>query len=122
MAERGISLPYEAGRSWGRQFGQAYANVWRRRRSRAGDNWPLDAGCRTLNTARHELWPAGAQGGNSRAILVQWRRAQAAAQKFFRTLLQGLTSVPRGIITAQLQSDSAATREVWPRVEHRQHR
>src|SRR6267142_5669372 len=68
------------------------------------------------------LWRAVDQGGHSRDLLVQWRRAQAAAQKFFRTLLQGLTAVPRGILTDQLQSDSAATREVWPRVEHRQHR
>jgi transposase-like protein len=46
----------------------------------------------------------------------------SAAKKFFRKLLQGLTSVPRGIITDQLKSDSAATREVLPSVEHRQHR
>jgi putative transposase len=121
-AERGISLTDEAGRSWGRQFGQAYANLWRRRRSRAGDKWPLDAVCLTINKARHDLWRAVDQGGNSRDILVQGRRAQAAAKKFFHKLLQGLTSVPRGISTAQLQSDSAATREVWPSVEHRQHR
>jgi putative transposase len=70
-AERGISLTDEAGRSWGRQFGQAYANLWRRRRSRAGDNWPLDAVCLTINKARHDLWRAVDQGGNSRDILVQ---------------------------------------------------
>lgn len=70
-AERGISLTDEAGRSWGRQFGQAYANLWRRRRSRAGDTWPLDAVCLTINKARHDLWRAVDQGGNSRDILVQ---------------------------------------------------
>jgi putative transposase len=54
--------------------------------------------------------------------LVQGRCDQAAAKKFFRKLLTGLTSVPRGIITDQLKSDSAAKREVSPSVEHRQHR
>ncbi|RPJ19183.1 MAG: IS6 family transposase, partial [Planctomycetaceae bacterium] len=47
---------------------------------------------------------------------------QAAAKKFFRKLLTGLTSVPRGIITDQLKSDSAGKREVSPSLEHRQHR
>jgi putative transposase len=122
MAERGISLMYEVGRSWCRKFGQAYANLWRRRRPRAGDKWPLEAVGLTITKARHDLWRAVDQGGHSRDLLVQWRRAQAAAKKFFRKPLQGLTAVPRGILTDQLKSDSAATREVLPRVEHRQHR
>jgi putative transposase len=54
--------------------------------------------------------------------LVQGRCDQAAAKKFFRKLLTGLTSVPRGIITDQLKSDSAGKREVSPSLEHRQHR
>jgi transposase-like protein len=69
--------------------------------------------------------PLSLAGRRSRWVqprLVQGRCDQAAAKKFFRKLLTGLTSVPRGIITDQLKSDSAATREVLPSVEHRQHR
>jgi putative transposase len=90
-----------------------------------GQTWDkryLEEGRRTINKARHCLWRAVDQGGNSLDILVQGRCDQAAAKKFFRKLLTGLTSVPRGIITDQLKSDSAAKREVWPSVEHRQHR
>jgi putative transposase len=53
---------------------------------------------------------------------VQRRRDKHAAKKFFRKLLKGLTDVPRVIVTDQLKSYGAATREVLPSVEHRQHR
>ena len=36
MAERGVIVSHEAGRYWGRKFGQAYANQLRRRRPRPG--------------------------------------------------------------------------------------
>jgi len=36
--------------------------------------------------------------------LVQRRRDKQAAKKFFRTLLKGLTSVPRVIVTDKLKS------------------
>jgi hypothetical protein len=38
MAGRGISLTYEAGRSWGQQFRHASANAWRRQRPDLGTN------------------------------------------------------------------------------------
>jgi putative transposase len=55
-------------------------------------------------------------------ILVQRRRDQKAAKKFFRKLLKRLTYVPRVLITDKLKSYGAAEREVLPSVEHRQHR
>ena len=55
-------------------------------------------------------------------ILVQRRRDKAAAKKFFRKLLKGLTYVPRVIVTDQLRSYGAALRELLPSVEHRRHR
>jgi putative transposase len=62
------------------------------------------------------------QEGNILDILVQPRRDKKAAKTFFRKLLKGLSYVPRVIITDQLTSYGAATREILPRVEHRQHR
>jgi putative transposase len=62
------------------------------------------------------------QDGHVLDILVQSRRNTKAAKKFFRKLLKGLTYVPRVIITDKLKSYGAATREILPGVEHRQHR
>ena len=62
------------------------------------------------------------QDDNVLDILVQSRRHQQAAKKFFRTWLKGLKYVPRVVITDQLKSDGAATREMLPGVEHRQRR
>jgi putative transposase len=76
----------------------------------------------TINGARHYLWRAVDQDGHILDILVQRRRDRKAAKKFFRTLLKGLTYVPRVIITDKLASYGAAKREILPSVVHRQHR
>jgi hypothetical protein len=76
----------------------------------------------TIHKQRHSLWRAVDQDGNVLDILVQRRRNRAAAKKFFRKLLKGFTSVPRVIVTDKLKSYGAATREILPSVEHRQHR
>ena len=68
------------------------------------------------------LWRAVDQDGNILYILVQRRRDKAAAKKFFRKQLKGLTYVPRVIITDKLKSYEAAKREIMPGVGHRQHR
>jgi putative transposase len=76
----------------------------------------------TIHGERHYLWRAVDQDGTVLDILVQRRRDKAAAKKFFRKLLKGLTYVPRVIVTDKLKSYSAAKREVLPSVEHLQHR
>jgi putative transposase len=122
MAERGVTLSHEAVRYWCRKFGQTYANALRRRQPRPGDKWHLDEVFLTINGQRHYLWRAVDQDGHVLDILVQRRRDKAAAKKFFRKLLKGLTYVPRVIITDKLPSYGAAKREILPGVEHRQHR
>jgi putative transposase len=122
MAERGVTLSHEAVRYWCRKFGQTYANALRRRQPRPGDKWHLDEVFLTMNGQRHYLWRAVDQDGHVLDILVQRRRDKAAAKKFFRKLLPGLTYVPRVIITDKLPSYGAAKREILPGVEHRQHR
>ncbi len=62
------------------------------------------------------------QDGHVLDILVQRRRDQTAAKRFFRKLLKGCQYVPRIIITDKLKSYGAAKREILPGVEHRQHR
>jgi putative transposase len=119
---RGITVTYEAIRKWCRQFGQSYANALPHRRPRPGDKWHLDEVFLNIHGERHYLWRAVDQDGHVLDILVQRRRDQKAAKKFFRKLLKGLTYVPRVIITDKLKSYGAAKREILPSVEHRQHR
>ncbi len=122
LAERGVILTYETVRQWCRKFGQQYANELRRRRPRPGDKWHLDEVFVSINGVQQYLWRAVDQDGNVLDILVQARRDKAAATKFLRRLLKGLTYVPRVVITDKLASYGAAMREVLPSVEHRRHK
>ena len=119
---RGVTVSDEAIRTWCHKFGQQYANQLRRRRPRPGDKWHLEEVFLTIHGKRHDLWRAVDHHGNILDILVQPRRDKAAAKRFFRKRLKGLTYVPRGLITDQLKSYGAARRELLPGVEHRQHR
>jgi putative transposase len=100
-------VTYEAIRKWCRKFGQSYANLLRRRRPRPGDKWHLDEVCLTIRGKRHYLWRAVDQEGHILDILVQPRRDEKAAKKFFRRLLKGCQYVPRVIVTDKLQSYGA---------------
>jgi putative transposase len=75
-----------------------------------------------MNGHRHDLWRAIDQKGDIFDILVQRRRDKQAAKRFFRKRLEGLTHVPRVLMTDKLQSHGTAKREILPSVEHRQHR
>jgi putative transposase len=87
MAERGLTLTYEAVRYWCRKFGRAYAKRLCRRRPRPGDKWHQDEVFLMINGARHYLWRAIDQDGHVLDILVQRRREKKAAKRFFRKLL-----------------------------------
>jgi putative transposase len=52
-------------------------------------------------------------------ILVQSRRNDKAARRFFRELLTGLRYMPRVIVTDKLASYTVAAREPMASVEHR---
>ncbi len=51
-------------------------------------------------------------------ILVQPRRDQRVADRFFRRLWKGEGSEPRGLVTDKLRSDAAAPRTVMPGAIH----
>ena len=93
-----------------------------RRWPQPGDPWHLDAVFLTIHDERHALWRAVDQDDNVLDSLVQSRRNTHAAKKVFRTLLKGLTYVPRALITDKLPSYGAAKREILPGVEQRQSR
>jgi putative transposase len=119
---RGIIVPYEAIRKWCRKFGQQHADQLRARRPQPGDKWHLDGVFLTIHAERHYLWRAVDQDGQVLDILMQRRRDEKAAKKFFRRLLKGCQYGPRVVVTDQLKSYGAARREILPSAEHRQHR
>ena len=122
LAMRGVSLSYETVRDWCLKFGQTYANGLRRRSLRPGDRWHLDEVFLKINGRLHYLWRAVDQDGDVLDILVQSRRDEKAAKKFFRKLLKGLRYVPRVISIDKLKSYHAAKQEIMPSVEHRQNK
>jgi putative transposase len=119
---RGIIVTYEAIRKWCRKFGQAYAHQLCHRRPRLGEKWHLDEVFLTIQGERHYLWRAVDQDGHVLDILMQSRRNEKAAKKFFRKLLKGLKYVPRVMVTNKLKSYEAAKRDMLPSVEQRLHR
>jgi putative transposase len=119
MLECGVAVSYETIRRWCAKFGQAYASGLRRRRPRPGDKWHCDEVFVRINGTRHYLWRAVDQHGNVLDILVQSRRNEVAAKRFFRKLLKNLEYVPRVIVTDKLGSYLVAHRELLASLEHR---
>jgi putative transposase len=119
LAERGITVSYEAIRSWCRKFGASYARTLRRRQGRRGDIWYVDELFVTIRGQRYYLWRAVDQDGDVLDILVTRRRDQRAAKRFFRKVLKRQQRPPLQLVTDKLRSYAAAHREVFPSVKHR---
>ncbi len=118
LAQRGITVSYEAIRLWCLKFGPEYARGLKRRQGRLGDTWHLDEVFITIQGERQYLWRAVDQDGDVIDILVQPRRDRKAAKRFFRKLLKGQGRVPGRLVTDKLRSYSAALRAVMPSVIH----
>jgi putative transposase len=118
LAERGIIVSYEAIRIWCQKFGPDYARKLKRRQGRLGDIWHLDEVFIRINGQQKYLWRAVDQDGDMIDILVQPRRDQHAAERFFRRLLRGQGKEPLRIITDKLRSYSAAMRTTLSGVNH----
>src|SRR5262245_33110375 len=63
-----------------------YVRKLKRREGRIGDHWHLDEVFIRINGQQQFLWRAVDQDGDVIDILVQPRRDQRAAVRFFRTL------------------------------------
>ena len=88
LAERGVTVTYEAIRQWCRTFGLDYARRLRRRRGRMGDTWHLDELFAKLHGRQQYLWRAVDEDGDVIDILVQARRNRRAAIRFFREVVE----------------------------------
>jgi putative transposase len=118
LAERRIIVSYEAIRQWCRKFGPDYARKLKRREGRLGDVWHLDEVFIRINGRQQYLWRAVDQDGDVIDILVQLRRDQRAAARFFRRLLHGQGQEPFRIVTDKLRSYSSAMRRALCDVAH----
>ena len=90
----------------------------KRRQGRLGDTCHLDEVFVTIQGRRQYLWRAVDQDGDVIDILVQSRRNERAAKRFFRKLLKGQGGPPWRLVTDRLRSYSAAHRSVMPSVIH----
>ncbi len=99
LAERGVTVSYEAIRSWCRKFGPEYTRTLRRRQGRLGDIWHVDELFITIRGERHYLWRAVDQDGDVLDILVTRHRDKRAAKRFFRKVLKHQERPPLQLLT-----------------------
>lgn len=121
LAARGIVVSYETIRAWVAKFGSQYAKVIRRDRPKVADKWHLDEVVLPINGKKYWLWRAVDSKGDVLDILVQSRRNNRAASRFFRKLFKAFGE-PRVIVTDKLQSYGAALKKLAPGIEHRSHK
>ena len=119
LAERGVTVSYEAIRFWCRKFGPAYARTLRQRQGRLGDIWHVDELFLTIRGERHYLWRAVDQDGDVLDVLVTRHRDRKAATRFFRKVLKQQGKAPWQLVADKRRSYVAARREVFPSVSHR---
>ena len=119
LAQRGMTVSYEAIRLWCLTFGSVYARRLTRRQGRLGGIWHLDEVFVTIQGQRRYRWRAVDQDGDVIDILVPSRRDYRAAPRLFRKLLKGQERTPGRVVTDTLSSDRAAPRAVMPAVAHR---
>jgi putative transposase len=118
LAERGISVSYEAIRLWCTKFGRIYANRLKRKHRGFGDTFYLDEVFIKINGNQHYLWRAVDKDGEVVDVYVQDRRDGAVARRFFKRLLKRGGAQPRKIVTDKLASYRVAYRELIPSVHH----
>ena len=73
---------------------QELAQGLRQRRPRGGDKWHLDEVFLRIQGELHYVWRAVDQHGVVLDVLVQGRRDDKAAKRFFKRLLKGLQYAP----------------------------
>lgn len=119
---RGVEVTYEAIRLWCSKFAQAYANQIRRRRPKPADKWHLDDVVIKIKGKPYYLLRAVDKHGQVLDILMQSRRNEAAANKFFQKLLKPQGFAPPTIVTDQFKSYGAAKKKLLNGIEQRRHK
>jgi len=102
------------------KFGAGFAHRIKVSRRAPGTTWHLDEVFVTLRGEPYLLWRAVDQHGADLDILLQKRRDNAAAKRFFKRVLAARPEGPRKIVTDQLRSYPAAKAEI-PELAHVKH-
>jgi len=118
LAERGITVSYEAIRLWCNKFGPHYARRLKRRHSGFGDTLYIDEVFVTIHGRQQYLWRAVDQDGEVIDVFLQSRRDGAAAKRFFKRLLKNYCDELRRIVTDKLRSYGVAHRTLIPDAVH----
>jgi putative transposase len=119
LLERGVVVTYETIRCWCDKFGAGFAQRAKAVRRKPGSTWHLGEMFVSLRGELYLLWRVVDEHGVELDVLVQKRRDNAAAKRFFRRVLRS-NPVPRRIVTDQLRSYPAAKAEI-PELAHVKH-
>ena len=117
LAERNISVSYEAIRLWINKFCPEFTKRLRRRHSGFGDTYFLDEVFVKIGGNQHYLWRAVDQDGEVVDIYLQKRRDAKAATRFYQRFLKS-GDMPREIVTDKLRSYGVAHRSLIPSARH----
>ena len=118
LAQRGITVSYEAVRLWCNKFGSKYAQRLRRKHQGYGDTFFIDEVFVKILGKQHYLCRAVDQDGEVVDVFLQKKRDGKAAKRFFRRLLNRHQGEPRKIVTDKLRSYGVAHRELIPETIH----
>ncbi len=117
LAERNISVSYEAIRLWINKFGPEFTKRLRRRHAGFGDTYFLDEAFVKIGGKQHYLWRAVDQDGEVVDVYLQKRRDAKSAKRFFQRFLKS-GDMPREIVTDKLRSYGVAHRSLIPIARH----
>ena len=130
LAEREITVTYEAIRLWCNKFGSIYAARLRKKHRGYGDTFFIDEVFVKIDGIQHYLWRAVDQEslpheqseccgyGEIIDVYLQKRQDGAAAKRFFKRLLKIHQDDPRKVVTDKLRSYGVAHRELIPNSIH----
>ena len=118
LAERGITVSYEAIRLWCNKFGLKYVRRLKKKHQGYGDTFFIDEVFVKIDGKQHYLWRAVDQDGEIVDVFLQRRRDGKAAKRFFKRLLKAHRMEPRKIVTDKLRSYGVAHRDLIPDTIH----
>jgi len=118
LAERGITVSYEAIRLWCNKFGLKYVRRLKKKHQGYGDTFFIDEVFVRIDSKQHYLWRAVDQDGEFVDVFLQCRRDGKAAKRFFKRLLKTHRMEPRKIVTDKLRSYGVAHRDLIPDTIH----
>ena len=118
LAERGITVSYEAIRLRCNKFGLKYVRRLMKKHQGYGDTFFIDEVFVKIDGKQHYLWRDVDQNGEIVDVFLQRRRDGKAAKRFFKRLMKAHRLEPRKIVTDKLRSYGVAHRELIPDTIH----